>query len=235
LEKLRPIILGDGLLGKELHHQTGWTYLSRKKENFDIESNLEKFLVDSNKPITDTLINCIAHTDTYSEQRELHWKVNYEFVHRLIEFCNRYGIKLVHFSTDYLYTNSNPLASENDVPVHCNNWYGYTKLLGDGLVQLLSKKYLLIRCTHKLNPFPYDKAWIDQVGNFDYVDRISMIVVEMITKECSGVYNVGTELKSMYNLASKTRNVTPIISESHVPKNLSMSIDKIKKLNLENF
>ena len=27
-------------------------------------------------------------------------------------------------------------ASEEDVPVHNNTWYGYTKLLSDGLVQL---------------------------------------------------------------------------------------------------
>jgi dTDP-4-dehydrorhamnose reductase len=57
---------------------------------------------------------------------------------------------LVHISTDYLYSGSVSNASESDVPVHCNNWYGYTKLLADGLVQLESNNYLICRCTHKL-------------------------------------------------------------------------------------
>jgi dTDP-4-dehydrorhamnose reductase len=58
-------------------------------------------------------------------------------------------IKLVHLLT-YLYSGSVSNASESDVPVHCNNWYGYTKLLADGLVQLESNNYLICRCTHKL-------------------------------------------------------------------------------------
>ena len=30
------LILGDGLLAKELIKQTGWDYISRKKDGFDI-------------------------------------------------------------------------------------------------------------------------------------------------------------------------------------------------------
>ena len=29
------LILGDGLLGSELHKQTGWDYISRKKDGID--------------------------------------------------------------------------------------------------------------------------------------------------------------------------------------------------------
>jgi dTDP-4-dehydrorhamnose reductase len=136
---------------------------------------------------------------------------------------------LVHISTDYLYTYSNPNASEQDVPVHCNNWYGYTKLLGDGLVQLLSNEFLIIRCTHKQTPFPYQKAWIDQVGNFDYVDKISELIIKAVDSELDGVYNIGTELKSIYELANQTVKTEPIFSPPQVPKNTSMSVDKLKK------
>jgi dTDP-4-dehydrorhamnose reductase len=83
-------------------------------------------------------------------QRDLHWDINYKFVHELILFCNKNDIKLVHISTDYLYSGSVSNASESDVPVHCNNWYGYTKLLADGLVQL-EFNHLICRCTHKLH------------------------------------------------------------------------------------
>jgi dTDP-4-dehydrorhamnose reductase len=228
--KLKPLILGDGLLGSEIVKQTNWDYVSRKKNGFQTTSNFEDFLVVDGNPISDTIVNCIANTDTYSLDKELHWEVNYVFLHKLILFCNKYNIKLIHISTDYIYTGSVTNATENDVPVHCNNWYGYTKLLGDGLVQLLSAKYLLLRCTHKPKPFPYEKAWIDQVGNFDYVDRISEIIIKMIRSDVTGLYNVGTNLKSMYELAMETSEVTPAISDSHIPKNLSMSLESLKKL-----
>jgi hypothetical protein len=101
--------------------------------------------------------------------------------------------------------------------------------LGDGLMQLMSKNYLLCRCTHKPNPFPYESAWIDQIGNFDYVDKISSIIIKLINEDRLGVYNVGTETKNMYELAKQTKEVSPINSPIHVPKNTSMSLDKLKR------
>jgi hypothetical protein len=89
------------------------------------------------------------------------------------------------------------------VTVHCNNWYGYTKPLADGLVQLESNNYLCD--VHMPTPFPYESAWIDQIGNFDYIDTISSLVIDMINSKISGVYNVGTEMKSVYQLALKTK------------------------------
>lgn len=222
MEKLKVLVLGDGLLGSEIVKQSHWDCFSRKKNNFDINKIDETIPKD-----IDVIVNCIANTDTYSENKNEHWDVNYKFVYNLINFCNLNKIKLVHISTDYVYTNSTENASENDVPVHCNNWYGYTKLLGDGLVQLLSENYLLIRCTHKPKPFPYEKAWVDQIGNFDYVDRISELIIDIIKKEKNGVYNVGTKTKSMFELASQTKNVLPINSPNYVPKNTTMNIDKL--------
>ena len=223
--ELKVLVLGDGLLGSEIVKQTNWDFVSRKN-GFDI-NNLNS--IDNSYNV---ILNCIAHTDTYSKEKEKHWEVNCVFVKNLIEFCNKRNIKLIHISTDYVYTNSIEDASENDVPVHCNNWYGYTKLLGDGLVQLLSDNYLLIRCTHKPTPFPYEKAWINQVGNFDYVDIISNLIIESINKNLNGVYNIGTEKKTIFELAIKTKEVMAIYAPDFVPKNTTMNIDKlIKSLN----
>ena len=35
--KKRHLVLGDGLLGKELVKQTGWDYISRKKDMMDLK------------------------------------------------------------------------------------------------------------------------------------------------------------------------------------------------------
>jgi hypothetical protein len=77
-------------------------------------------------------------------------------------------------------------------------------------------------------PFPYESAWIDQIGNFDYIDTISSLVIDMINSKISGVYNVGTEMKSVYQLALKTKKVKPIISPDNVPKDTSMDTSKMK-------
>lgn len=223
---MRVLILGDGLLGSEIHNQTNWDFISRKKNKIEV-SNFDSWSHKMNQ--YDIIVNCIANTNTYSKLKNEHWGINYEFVLHLINYCNEMEKKLVHISTDYIYSGSIENASEEDVPVHCNNWYGYTKLLGDGLVQLMSKNYLLCRCTHKPNPFPYESAWVDQIGNFDYVDKISSIIIELIDEGKFGVYNVGTDTKNMYELAKQTREVNPINSPSHVPKNTSMSLDKLKK------
>jgi len=224
MEKLRVLILGDGLLGTEIEKQTGWDCLSRKRNNFTIE-NFKNYIPENKY---DIILNCIANTNTYSIDYKSHWDVNCVFLKNLIEYCNENKIKLIHISTDYIYTNSIEFASENDVPVHCNNWYGYTKLIGDGIVQLYSNNYLLIRCSHKPNPFPYEKAWDDQIGNFDYVDTISKLIIKSISNDLNGVFNLGTEPKSIYNLATNTKFVLPIKSPSFVPKNITMNINKLK-------
>ena len=224
MDKLNVLVLGDGLLGSEIVKQTGWSCLSRKKNGLDIDK-IEEFLSEHSPEI---IINCIANTNTYSDDREGHWNVNYAFVSKLITYCNNNLIKLVHISTDYVYTGSVNEASEKDVPVHCNNWYSYTKLLSDGLVQLQSDDFLLIRCSHKPNPFPYENAWIDQIGNFDYVDKISSLIIKLVNCKASGLYNLGTEIKTIYDMALLTNSqVNKTFSPNIVPKNQSMDLSKL--------
>ena len=220
------LVLGDGLLGSEIVKQTGWDYISRKAGTFNVD-NINESL---DKNIPKIILNCIANTDTYSNDKEKHWNINYIYVDKLIKYCNEHNIKLVHISTDYLYSGSISNASEEDVPVHCNTWYGYTKLLGDGLVQLQSNDYLLCRCGHKPTPFPYESAWIDQIGNFDYVNVIATLIINLIDSDSSGLYNVGTEVKTMYELAIQTKHVNKTFTPNEVPKNQSMNITKIKQI-----
>jgi dTDP-4-dehydrorhamnose reductase len=235
------LILGDGLLGKELSNQTGWDILSRKKDGFDITdpTTFSKILLPYDG-ITqyckyNTIINCIANTDTYSKDRQYHWEVNYKGVADLVDFCNEWEIKLVHISTDYVYANSSGTPTEKDVPVHQETHYAHTKLLADGYVELRSNKYLIVRTTHKPSPFPYDKAWLDQIGNFDYVTVIASLIIKLVDREVVGIINVGTQMKSVFELAKQTRkDVLPgLVSSPLIPNNTLMNLDKLTKLNLK--
>lgn len=234
IPRRRVAILGSGLLGTELQKQTGWDVLSRKENNFDITQpdNFSFYFMDtfegtitSNK--YDIIVNCIANTNTYSDNQTLHWEVNYKGVSHLVDFCNIHNIKLVHISSDYVYTNSIENASESDIPIHGNNWYSYTKLLADAYIQLKSNDYLICRGTHKPTPFPYDKAWVDQIGNFDYVDIISNLIIQLINKDNSGVFNVGTKTKSIFELATQTSQVVEANHPPQTPKNTTINLNKL--------
>lgn len=231
---MRLVVLGDGLLGSNVVQQTGWDCISRKKDGFDITrpEQFNNYFIENFHGVAfatkyDCIVNCIAYTDTYSSNKELNWNVNYKGVADLVDFCNKWKIKLVHISTDYVYTNSISEASEDDVPIHGNNWYSYTKLLADAYIELKSNNYLICRETHKPNPFPYNKAWINQIGNFDYIDIISSLIIRLIKLDSVGIFNVGTELKSIYDLANKTISATPVLKPCNVPTDTSMNLNKL--------
>lgn len=203
--KEKILILGDGLLGSELIKQTGWDYISPSKDNIDVIKKYGTFINKILDIKPDVIINCIGYTNTYDKERQKHWDLNYKFVVNLTDFCSANDIKLVHVSTDYIYANSTGTNREIDVPVHQETWYGYTKLLSDAYVQLNSRNYLMFRCGFKPKPFPYDKAYVNIKGNFDYVDVIARQMIELIKENRTGIWNIGTEYKSIYDLAFETK------------------------------
>ena len=158
-------------------------------------------------------------------------EVNYKFVVKLVEEINRLDKKLVQISTDYLYTYSEDDVTEEGVPVHCNTWYGYTKLLADGYIESFSKNYLISRMGHKCEPFPHDGAWINQIGNFDYVQKQAKRLTKLVDNDIAGIVNVGGKKISMYELAKQTKeNVEENHCEFPVPGNVTMNLDKFNNI-----
>ena len=148
---------------------------------------------------------------------------------KIIEINSDYIKKLVQISTDYVYANASHAPSELSVPVHGENWYSYTKLLADGYIELKGKNYLIIRCGHKPTPFPFDTAYSDIVGNFDYVNVIAAGIISLINKNSVGLYNVGTETKTIYELAKETRpDVKEGLRRGWMPKDIRMNCTKFK-------
>lgn len=222
---MNVIVLGDGLLGKEIINQTSWDFISRKKNKIEF-NNIDSFselLVNY-----DVIVNCIANTNTYSTDKNSMWNTNVVSLNNLIKFCNEHNKKLVHISTDYLYSGAVENASEDDVPVHLPTWYGYSKLIGDALIELESNDYLICRLSHKSYPYPYDYAWDDIKTNCDYTNVISSLVIDLINKNANGIFNVGTEEKSLYELALKSKLVKPIKKPNYVPDNTTMNLNKLK-------
>ena len=222
------LILGDGLLGSEIIKQTDWDYVSRKKDNVDLDEILS-IVASNDKSI---IVNCIANTDTYSNDKQSHMDVNFKFVVDLVQICNQFDKKYTHISTDYVYSNSIVSATEDDVPVHNPTWYSYSKILADGYVENFSQNHTTFRVTHKPRPFPYEKAWDNQFGNFDYVDNQARRIISLILRNVNGIYNIGVDNpRSVFTMAVETnKDVNGVGAPHEVPKNLIMSVSKIKEL-----
>ena len=219
------IILGDGLLGSSVIGLSGWNYISRSRDGFDINkmTGLEQMLPRGVK----TIVNLIANTNTYSNDIDAMFETNYRAVVNLVDFCNRKNIKLVHFSTDYVYEKSKPNAKETDKAIPTTP-YAMSKLLADEYIMKHCKKYLILRGAQKVDPFPYDTAFTNLMGNFDYPDTIAEIVIEMILNNAMGLYNIGTSTKSMFELAQKTNPaVKEAIAPDHFPTDVTMDLTKM--------
>mgnify|MGYP001194861544 CR=1 FL=1 len=225
---MKTLVLGDGLLGSELHKLTNWDLASRKLSNLDINnlSELKDLVSDYN-----CIVNCIANTDSYSDNKDKHLNVNFRFAVNLSNICNNLNIKLIHISTEFVYANNIQPPTEEDLPVPDQNWYAYSKLLADEYINLTNNNFLICRLLHKPNPFPYDNVW-DVITSGDTVDKIAPLVIQLIKNGATGIFNVGTGRKKLCNIAP---DKTVIPKPNHVPFDTSMNLSKLNLfLNNEN-
>ena len=71
----------------------------------------------------------------------------------------------------------------------------------------------------------------DQMGNFDYVDVIAKLMIKLIEKNEVGVFNIGTEEKSAYDLGIKTKKDLEKFHGrffDNQPLDLTMNLKKLK-------
>ena len=96
----------------------------------------------------------------------------------------------------------------------------------------MANNYLTIRTSFKVRPWIHDNAWADLIGNFDYVDVITEYIIKLINGNANGIFNVGTDIKTIYELAKETKTIIrPTFKDEnplHIrPKDVSMNIDKL--------
>ena len=221
---MKVLILGDGLLGKELANLTGWDVASRKLTGLNIEDfdALEELVIQY-----DIIVNCIANTDTYSDDRVSHMKVNYEFTADLADLAEYHDLVLVQISTEFVYSFNKKPANEFDLPLPAHNWYTYSKLLADEYVKITAPKHLICRTLFKSTDFSPEEVW-DVKTSGDKVDKIANLIMQLIKKGGQGVYNVGTGKKSLSKLAPKG---TPVVkAPKHVPIDTTMDLTDLNEI-----
>lgn len=93
------------------------------------------------------VINAAAYTavDKAETEQQQAYAINVNAVKVLAEECERNQAKLVHISTDYVFSgDSNKPYIETDICAP-KSMYGHTKLLGEQIIQTTMDNYLILR------------------------------------------------------------------------------------------
>ncbi len=95
----------------------------------------------------DFAINCAAYTavDRAETEREAAYVGNVATVKHLVKACEKYAVIPIHYSTDYVFDGKKDQPyRETDIP-NPINYYGYSKWLGEGVIQQSGIDFYLFR------------------------------------------------------------------------------------------
>ena len=194
-------------------------------------NSIEKYL-DKKKP--DTLI----HMAALSRPMDIHdtniiKSINLNIIgtSNITIACAKRKIKLIYFSTQYVYPGIKGKYKETDSLLPVNN-YGWSKLGGESAVQMY-KNSLILRLCMTEKPFIHKSAFSDVKTNFIFHDEVIPILKKLLNKK--GIINLGGPIKSVYNFAIKNNPQIKKISakktfKGKFPLNPSMSLQKLNKI-----
>jgi dTDP-4-dehydrorhamnose reductase len=153
-------------------------------------------------------------------------KLNILGTANLVAACSEYKIKIIYFSTSYVYPGKKGNYNENDSLLPWNN-YGWAKLGGECAVQMY-KNSLILRACMTQKPFVHKKAYVNVSSNFIYHEDLVKIFLKIINKR--GIYNIGGKSQSIYNFVKKNNDkVEKKYSKGEFPLNQNMNLNKLYK------
>ena len=146
----------------------------------------------------------------------------------LVKICKKFNVKIIYFSTNYVYQGTRGNYSENDPVLPINN-YAWSKLGGECAVQMYKNSLILRLCITE-KPFIHKFAFKDAMTSFLYIDDFIPNFKKLIHEK--GIINVGGSRKSVYDFARETSlNVKPKYRKKlKFPKDISINIKKFRKI-----
>jgi len=228
---------GSGILGQELQktaNNYGIEYVAPTSKELNI-LNIDKKWLDEK---FDGIVHCAAYTDVPGAEinKKLAYDLNVRGTEAISGLAQMLAINMVYISTDYVYSKEklgNHYEGDSVKPI---NYYGWSKYMGEQMVNL-NRGDVIIRTSFKPNdPWKYDKAFDDLYTSADYIDTISpkinwLVDQSLVDGDAWGIFNVGTERKTIYELAKKrNKNVGRMsisdVKSVNLPKDASMCLYK---------
>ena len=223
---------GQGRFAKVLKKNNKFLklYFATKKEcNILNIKSLEK-IIKKLKP------KIILHCAGLSRPMDIHQKnieksidLNIVGTANVVKVCKKNNIKIIYFSTGYVYEGKKGNYSEND-PVKPFNNYGLSKLGGECAV-MMYKNSLILRITMTESPFVHKKAYTNLKSNFMFHEDLVKILPKIINYR--GILNVGGKAQSVFSFAKlhnkKVKKIKLRIKDK-LPFNQTMNISMLKRL-----
>jgi len=244
--KMRILITGaNGQLGQEFKNN-----LSNSNHKFYF-TNVNELDITKKKEILDyvtiykieLIINCAAYTnvDDAEINKRQAIKVNLDAVKNLIEICEEKKLKMIHFSTDYVYNSDNLNPINEDSNINPINYYGISKREGEKIIEKSSSDSIIIRTSWLYSMYGNnfvknmiqkgengDKIYVinDQFGcptySKDLVD-CTLNIVDSNKFNKHKVYNFSNEgftnwfefTKKIFELKKITCDILPVDSNSY--------------------
>ena len=220
MKKLIIVTGGDGRFAnvlKKKNKKLHLKFLSKNELNILDKKSIKKAILKY-KP------KSILHCAALSRPMSLHYSnieksINLNIIGtaNIVAICAKYKVKVIYFSTGYVYECTKGNYKEKD-PVKPFNNYGLSKLGGECAVQMY-KNSLILRITMTEKPFAYKKAYTNVYSNYMFHEDMVEILPKLINK--FGIINVGGKSRSIYNFVKGSN------------KNILQSINKDKNLPLK--
>lgn len=262
---MKYLITGsEGQLGhdiiKELEQRGEKNYLAPTLEEMDITNKeIVDKIIDNYKP--DVIFHCAAYTavDKAEEDKETCYNVNVIGTKNIAEASQKVGAKVVYISTDYVFDGTKDGIYEVEDNTNPVNYYGYTKLEGEKIVEQL-KDYLIVRISwvFGINGKNFIKTMLsladtkdeisvvsDQIGSPTYTEDLSKLLVDMVINHKKGLFFATNEeycswyefAKYIFEINNKNIKVNKILTKDYKtlakrPLNSKLSKDKLDEENL---
>ena len=223
---------GSGRFGSILKKMVDNNYIFPDKKELDILSlkKIEKYLKKTKPKYLIHLAGLSRPMILHDKNISLSIKLNIIGTSNITIVCKNLGIKLIYFSTSYVYPEHKGNHKETSPLLPINN-YAWSKLGGESAVQMY-KNSLILRVSMTEKPFVHKYAFTNMNTNFIYHEDLVKIMLKIINKK--GIINIGGPISSVYNFVKKDNpNIKKKIYISENPKiplNATMSLIKLKKI-----
>jgi dTDP-4-dehydrorhamnose reductase len=207
-------------------------FFPKKKElNIENLNSIKKYLKKV-KP------GYLIHTAALSRPMDIHEKnitksINTNIIGtaNIVKACQKENIKLIYFSTNYVYPGKKGNYKETD-PVLPINKYAISKFGGECSVQMYENS-LILRISMTEKPFIHKKAFSDVEMNFMFHESLAKNLLKLIDKK--GIINVGGKKQLIINFAKKyNKNIEKLSAKEIYGKSFplkpSMNVNLYKKL-----
>lgn len=234
------------------------TYIDKEDLDLCNRDAVARYMRDADY---DFIVNCAAYTAVdKAEKDELNAsQINTEAVGILAEQARRCGAKMIHISTDYVYSGENFRPyDEHDEP-YPRSIYGRTKLEGEGVLTAFCPDSAIIRTAWlysaygsnfvktilgKLREGQEVRVVSDQVGTPTYAPDLADAIVKIMLSDTwrPGIYHYSNEgvaswydfAKAISRIANAEAPVIPVDTKdypvaAHRPQYAVLNKAKIKK------